>query len=966
MKPTRYPQGSEWRKWDLQVHTPFSYLNNGFGTDLDAYVVQLFKRALENDIAVIGIADYFCIEGYKRLKTEYLNNDTKLQQLFTAEEIEKIKKITLLPNVELRLDNFVEQRVNFHVLFSEDVSIEDIEQNFLHELHFVEQGRPQTVDERRTLTLANLKELGERLKTEQATFADRDPMFVGMMNAVIPHTEITDVLVNKKSLFENKYLIGIPVDEDLSQVSWDAQGHLTRKVLYQKCDFFLTSQPNTREFGLGLKHDSVAEYLQEFGALKPCLWSSDSHTYDKMFVPDENRHTWIKADPSFEGLRQVKFEPAERVKIQADKPDEKRPYFVIDKVRFIDNTGKNNFGPEYIPLNQNLSTVIGGKSTGKSLLLYYIAKTVDETELKKVESLRGSEASKDYSFDEENDFDFEVVWKDGETSQLKTPAGGEVNPRKIIYIPQHYLNQLSEKEIQSRQTLNSFIEAVILEDEQAAEYQDQKKFEIVKIEKEISKELNNLFSIQEDIDRAQADIKDLGDEKGIEKYKEALTKQVEAIKGKSGLSPEEMAKFESVSSSIKRLELENTALLQDKKSATEFVEALRERVDTQDLFEEYKGYFTNDTLKEQLFKDFDFVKEFPSKVEDVAKRVLSAIETRIEDNKKALVPLNAELAPFSAKVQMQAELETQSKLLKQEEEKLVNVQAKKKNLLAKQTNFEQKKKVILESYRSLFGIYEELQDEFKKYSSRLKDIDLNIVVGFKDEEFNTEVVNQFLNKNDLKKLPNSSAVWTEEFEYIFNPAQHLTFVEGVFEGLVGGVVKTIKNRNVKDALQKLLDNKFYVDFRISYKTDSLDKMSPGKKGLVLLKILVDLSNEEWPIILDQPEDDLDNRSVYTDLVEFIKTKKRERQIIIATHNPNLVVGADAEEVVVANQSGQDIGRENDRYKFEYVSGSLEHSFKDKDTNGVLNQMGVRQHVCEVLEGGEEAFHKREQKYSLEK
>ena len=143
-------------------------------------------------------------------------------------------------------------------------------------------------------------------------------------------------------------------------------------------------------------------------------------------------------------------------------------------------------------------------------------------------------------------------------------------------------------------------------------------------------------------------------------------------------------------------------------------------------------------------------------------------------------------------------------------------------------------------------------------------------------------------------------------------------------------------------------------------------MSPGKKGLVLLRLLIDLSNEEWPILLDQPEDDLDNRSVYDELVSFVKNKKKRRQIVIVTHNPNLVVGADAEQVIVANQAGQQKGRDNKKFKFEYVSGALENSFElsEAKQEAILFRKGQRQHVYEVLEGGKEAFQKREQKYSF--
>ncbi|APT74885.1 hypothetical protein SU69_05645 [Thermosipho melanesiensis] len=74
MKKINFERGSEWRKWDLHVHTPFSYLNNQFGNDFDQYVKGLFKRAIQKEIAAIGITDYFSIEGYKKLK-EYLDDE---------------------------------------------------------------------------------------------------------------------------------------------------------------------------------------------------------------------------------------------------------------------------------------------------------------------------------------------------------------------------------------------------------------------------------------------------------------------------------------------------------------------------------------------------------------------------------------------------------------------------------------------------------------------------------------------------------------------------------------------------------------------------------------------------------------------------------------------------------------------------------------------------------------------------
>lgn len=141
-------------------------------------------------------------------------------------------------------------------------------------------------------------------------------------------------------------------------------------------------------------------------------------------------------------------------------------------------------------------------------------------------------------------------------------------------------------------------------------------------------------------------------------------------------------------------------------------------------------------------------------------------------------------------------------------------------------------------------------------------------------------------------------------------------------------------------------------------------MSTGKASFILLKLIIKLSKDNGPILIDQPEDNLDNRSVSKELVDFLKDKKRERQIILVTHNPNIVVNADAENIIVANQKGQnDIASTSD-YKFDYINGALEDSFAKNFSTDLLKSMGIREHIAEIVEGGKEAFKKREEKYGF--
>ena len=128
-------RGSEWRKWDLHVHTPASGMANQYNGDWDQFVINLYRRAIEEDIAVIGLTDYFTIEGYKKLKRDYLDNDHKLSTLFTPSEVSQIKSIRIFPNIEFRLDQIIDgNRINYHIIFSDELEIEDIEENFLHEI----------------------------------------------------------------------------------------------------------------------------------------------------------------------------------------------------------------------------------------------------------------------------------------------------------------------------------------------------------------------------------------------------------------------------------------------------------------------------------------------------------------------------------------------------------------------------------------------------------------------------------------------------------------------------------------------------------------------------------------------------------------------------------------------------------------------------------------------------------------
>lgn len=195
--------------------------------------------------------------------------------------------------------------------------------------------------------------------------------------------------------------------------------------------------------------------------------------------------------------------------------------------------------------------------------------------------------------------------------------------------------------------------------------------------------------------------------------------------------------------------------------------------------------------------------------------------------------------------------------------------------------------------------------------------------------------------------------------------EFLSKVKDLFTNDERSVISQLKEKRYTeyDFDNWLYHTKYYsISYSIKFNDIELNNLSPGLKGVALLILYLELDKEDKrPILIDQPEENLDNRSVYNTLVRYFKDAKKRRQVIIVTHNPNLVVNTDSEQVIVADF---DRGLEKQNSRIFYVTGSLENTFKDDEANIVLEKQGIREHVCLILEGGKDAFEKREKKYGF--
>lgn len=952
-----FNRGSEWRKWDLHVHTPESILNNGFGDNWDEYVKQLFKKAIEKDIGTIAMTDYCSIDGYKKIKSEYLSQSDKMQSLFEIDEIEKINKILIFPNIEFRLKKLIGgNAINFHVLFSEKVSIEDIEDNFLHELSFVYQESLDNGEETRKLSRSNIEQLGQKLQDEHKHFQrDSSIYFTGINNVKIDDVEITKVLQSKQSIFQSKYVFVLPSDEDLSQVAWNGQDHNERKLLIQKSHFLFSGNSNTCEWGLGEYNESAEEYIQEFKTLKPTLWGSDAHDFDKLFEPDLQRYTWIKSDLTFEGLKQVLYEP-KRVCIQGSIPLNKHTYQYIENVKLIDSG--TLFGERTIGFSPDLNSIIGGKSSGKSLLLYHLAKAVMNHE--KFNKIFHDDGFQTYS--NLPSFELEVKWADGHISKLTNSD----DKRPIVYIPQMYLNYMAEKKSRNedfKQTINDILKS----NNGYKEFINFKETRILELEQNVDNGIREYFLNLNKLNVSQRELQQLGDKNAIEANIKIINKTLEDLRSTSGFKEEENSLYNALNQENKDCSEQINILNKKKellKDLTQKLNQIKSKIPTflDDEFNDIEYTYKEDELKaiisgtiQQInlklntsFEEYMNGNQFSTIGTDTE---IKAINDKVTQNNNQLKPLIDKINNLNALKTKEEEL-----LLEQNKIKLINIKAQEityqKQLVDMQT--------VINNYQKLFNCYRDIVNKNDEYKNISESIGLISEVSFNVGNFKRDFSDYITKNRTLENIFKDCGFDGNSF--IFSPNEHLNNIQSICRIIIDGTQEQVnfnQSKTKEEIIRSLLKNYYDISYDLMQGNDRLGQMSPGKKGIILFQLFLHMSSSQDPILIDQPEDNLDNRTVYQELNDFIKEKKLQRQIIIVSHNSNLVVSTDSENIIVAHQNSDGISP-----KFEYINGSLENTFTKNEEKNILKKQGIRKHVCDILEGGVEAFKKRERKYNL--
>jgi hypothetical protein len=930
--------GSVWNKWDLHLHTPKTILSDAYTAQASEDVWEKYIDIIEkSDVRVFGITDYFSIKNYERFIELFKRKYPMSDKIF-------------FPNIEFRLEASVNkggEEVNLHIIFSNEILVSKIS-DFLEHMP------------------TNIIRNGSYVFCSKLTNND-----IGV--AAIDHKKLREVL---KQVFGNEtsYLIGAAANNQGLRPDTSSP----RKInisddIERVCDFIFGGAQN-KDYYLRIDRYDNGDTADK----KPVISGCDAHSFEDLseylgkHIDSKGKYcTWIKASATFNGFRQIIYEPDSRVAIQPYEPDIKDRHNVIKKI-IIKESGYT-FGNQEIFFNRNLNTIIGGKSSGKSLLLYSLAKCVDPQQINRLSERFTLE---DYHFE---NIEFEVEWADGEKDNLAIrdiDFDSETEKKhRITYIPQLYINHLAEKN--SKDELNKLIDDILLQDQKYKNTKELFQQEIQNINSNIASLITSLNRLREEGLSATEERKGYGTIENYDAEINRLNREMAILRANTNMSEAELKRYHELLAAL--------ALADDKIAIANQNKAILKNIRIE-IVAYYNSLFGNERstpvingsvqkLSSKLNDKYGMVAQVISNIKAGFIRQISSYDEEIVGLQLDVVVADAEHSRALIQDELkkyQDKLSKQSNLVKITEDIEKNRKARKyvedleKNIASIMEEYRISKTSIVQFMKARNDSYRKIMDYINDKKHNIgSEIELSCSLVYSIDDFQ---LYEQVDKRNANSNPYFKSLFIDDncidFEVLPDLFETLIRIENsvlIFKNKERNISLRHK-MDISEIFDGLVFDGLKLNYNVTYRGDSLLKMSPGKKGTVLLILFLELSSATYPILIDQPEDNLDNRTIYDLLCRMMKNKKRERQIIIVTHNANLVVTTDSENTIVANQEGQEPDKEKYRYRFEYLNGPIELSFVDESQKGVLFQRGIKQHICDILEGGDEAFILRERKY----
>jgi len=976
--------GSIWHRWEPHIHTPETALNNQFGAvdqDWTEYIDKV--NAVTPIIRVIGVTDYYGLANYE-----------KLFGFWKQGRMPGVKM--LFPNIELRfaIGTGSNTAINGHLLICpDDLDHVTRAQDFLMNFEFGARGQTFRCNR------ADLIKLG---KVHDSSIIDDDAAYkAGVNQFKVNFDELINRLKTDPWAKQN-ILLGLAVgsNDGTSGLANDASFAALRKQMELHADVIFSSSPQQRKFWLGKGVVNIDQLNTEYGGTKPCIHGSDAHNQEAIGVVHDNRFTWIKGDITFEALQQICIEPESRVFIGENPPDDHLPSQTINNVIV---SGTDWMNPTEIPINSGLVAVIGARGSGKTALAdliatggYAVAKQLGDRSFitRAGELLNGVSVKLEWVSGETTTTTVDGMEFD---EFLVTP--------QVQYLSQQFVDRLCSaegitdellQEIErvvfnshspdDRVGLNSFDELL---DSKASGIRDNRQLH----EAEVKRQSDLITNDRVKIRNAEALRKRVKEKtNSITQDKESRQKLL------TGGQQDRLDTLQNVSSVLDVVSKKLDALRKRSQSLTKLNDAIigARKTSFPTFTQNLKTQYPNAFLKSEDWNAFEinFTGDVNKVVADQLKQVTDEI-VALTGSAPYQGTITAQTPPF---VTDYSKLAFQTFNVLSDEVKrlqaLIGVDTNNAQLYTRLSEKIVREEAELENFKKGLKEAEEAPDRIKTYLEKRKAAYQNIfesILAEQDEltKLYEPLMDTLISESGtiakLKfKVERSADIerWAQNGEALLDLR-----VNGPFKGKgalleatkaellnawqtgtaedVTIAMSAFREKHEKDLLEHApvsrsnmeeynvwvnkiaswLYDTSHIDIRYGIQYDGVDirQLSPGTRGIVLLLLYLALDKtDERPLIIDQPEENLDPKSVFIELVPLFCEVKKRRQVVIVTHNANLVVNTDADQVIIAKAGAHRIGQ---LPIIEYLSGGLENPL-------------IRKEVCEILEGGEAAFIER--------
>lgn len=978
-------RGSEWHRWEPHIHAPGTVLNDQFGAadPWGQYLTTL--EGLTPRIEAIGVTDYYVTDTYE----EFLRH----------KDNGRLPGVMLLfPNIELRLDVAAKSSpVNVHLLISpEDPDHLAEVKRILIRLQF------RAYNDCFDCTREELIKLG---RCADPTISDDGAALRhGATQFKVNFNQLRNV-IGESEWAMNNILIGVAggTNDGTSGVRQAADA-TTRQEIEKFAHIIFSSSPAQRDFWIGQRNKTIEDLRVRYNGCKPCLHGSDAHDQDAVGRPVDNRFSWIKGALDFDTLRQACIDPAGRAYIGEKPPHSAMPSQIISNVS-LDHadwatTTEIPLNPGLVAIigargsgKTALAEAIAAGCDAITPTVWEADEHISPSFLARARRLIG-------------DAKTTLTWGGGATVTRALDgrdASSDMSFPRARYLSQQFVEELCAANGVSDGLVDE-IERVIFEscspdvrecaidfaelrDQQISRFQQAREREAEAIS-DISDRIAIEFENESNLASLTAQVEQK--KKLIAGYRADLNKLV--FKG----TDEQIARHAQLSEAAQKLRTRIKTFSNQRRT---FV-ALQDEVHSMratglpEILRQTQARYKDSGLSSEQWDEFLLI--YKGDVDQSLKDYIAWVDGEVSKlngdpppTGDPGVPLIADttdiftlpLASITAEMTRLEALFSADKLVRDQYKAITNRIAQENSALqtleTRLTNAQgaavRRKQLQNERYsayhrvfdaiiseqNALADLYIPLMARLGASSGTLKKLSFSVRRIADIQAWGSFAEEKLLDLRKAGPFHGRGALITVATKAL-KPAWETgsadevqTAMDAFTDGYLKDPLSYAPCATTQQAEFRAWSKQFAhwlfgsdhiaVRYEISYDGVDIRKLSPGTRGIVLLLLYLGLDDsDDRPLIIDQPEENLDPQSVFDELVALFIAAKAKRQVIMVTHNANLVINTDADQVIVAEAGPHTPGG---LPTISYMAGGLESAV-------------IRKSVCDILEGGETAFRER--------